>query len=345
MRNQGRYARTIASLAVASCALLAAAPPLHAQPGSAAPGGNDRVQSAAAEYDAGRRAFMEQKYEEAAVHFENAWHDAPRAEALRNAIRARREAKQLARAATLAMVGERVYGDDVTTMVVVRDTLNQTAPKLHKVTLACKPDCELAADGRAVTFENGKLFTFFLEPGPHDVVVTWSDDRSKQLKIVGKAGGSEVLSLDAPVVLPPPVVKPVVTPVTEDKPPPPVHEKPFGPVVFFVGAGLTAAGVAATIVSGVDAKNNPGEDAVRRDCAGQGESCPTYQQGRDAQLRTNVLLGATVGVGVLTGVIGFFFTQWSSPAHPNQPRAGRPSWSPSLAALPGGAHVGLAGAF
>ncbi len=325
-----------------ACALgpLAASAPAHAQ--APAPSG-DRVQSAAAEYDAGRRAFMEHKFEEAAVHFENAWHDAPRAEALRNAIRARKEAKQFARAATLAAMGERVYADDATTMVVVQQTLSESAAKLHKVTLACSPECGIAADGRAVTVEDGKRLTFFLDPGPHDVLVTWSDDRSKAIKITGNAGGSEELSFEAPPVPPPPPT-PIVVPIAPEKPAP-VHEKPLGPVVFFIGAGLTAAGLAGTIVSGLDAKNNPGEEAVRRDCVGLGESCPTYQQGRDAQLRTNILLGATVGVGVLTGVVGLFFTQWSSPTTQNKPRNGRLTWSPSVAAVPGGAHVGLAGSF
>jgi hypothetical protein len=32
-----------------------------------------------------------------------------------------------------------------------------------------------------------------------------------------------------------------------------------------------------------------------------------------SQTRTNVILGATIGVGVATAVIGIFFTQWSSP--------------------------------
>ena len=338
-------ARHLALVLACILAPLARSTPARAQ-APAPSAGSDRVQSAAAEYDAGRRAFMEQKFEEAAVHFENAWHDAPRAEALRNAIRARKEAKQFARAATLAAMGERVYADDVTTMVVVHDTLSESAPKLHKVTLACNPDCGIAADGRAVSVENGTRLTFFLDPGPHDVLVTWSDDRSKAIKVTGKAGGVEELSLDAPP-LPPPPVKPIVVLIAPEKPPP-VHEKPLGPVVFFIGAGLTVAGVAGTIVSGLDAQNNPGEDAVRRDCVGLGESCPTYQRGRDAQLRTNILLGATAGVGILTGVVGLFFTQWSSPrsrAGANQPGTGRPTWSPSVAAEPGGAHVGLAGAF
>jgi hypothetical protein len=83
-------------------------------------------------------------------------------------------------------------------------------------------------------------------------------------------------------------------------------------VPFFIGAGLTAVGIGGTIFSGLDAQNNPGVDAVKRDCVGLGTSCPTYQKGRDAQLRTNIILGVTGGVAVATAVIGVFFTQWSS---------------------------------
>jgi hypothetical protein len=88
-----------------------------------------------------------------------------------------------------------------------------------------------------------------------------------------------------------------------------------------VGVGLTAVAGGLTIASGIDTLHNPGEDAVRRECAGQTESCPAYQKGRDAQLRTNVLIGVTAGVGVVTGVIGLFLTQWTKPA-PVRPVAG-----------------------
>ena len=51
---------------------------------------------------------------------------------------------------------------------------------------------------------------------------------------------------------------------------------------------------------------------MRRECVGQGEACPLYQQGQDAETRTNVLLGVTIGAAVFTGVVGLLFTQWSS---------------------------------
>jgi hypothetical protein len=327
------------------------APAAPAQPSPAAPApgaarpSSDRVQTAAAEYDAGRRAFMEQKFEEAAVHFENAWHDAPRAAALRNAIRSRMDAKQLARAATLAELGERLYPDDAATMALVRSTLDAAAPKLHKITLGCEPECGVAVDGRAVTLENGKRFTFFVDPGPHEVLASWSEGRSKRLPITGEAGTSEEVSVVAPPLPPRP------PPVVAGRPRPYVRPKPLGPAVFFIGAGLTAAGIAATLVSGADARENPGVDTVRRDCVGLGESCPTYQKGREAQLRTNVLLGGTIGFGVVTAVLGLFFTQWSSPQQQGKaapapwasPGAGGASARMTFGAWPGGAHVGVAG--
>jgi hypothetical protein len=79
--------------------------------------------------------------------------------------------------------------------------------------------------------------------------------------------------------------------------------------------------VGVTIWSGLDAEKNPGTAAVRTDCVGQGTSCPQYQQGLDAQRRTNILLAATGGVAVVTAVIGLFLTQWSREGGPTN-RAG-----------------------
>ena len=136
--------------------------------------------------------------------------------------------------------------------------------------------------------------------------------RSTGKKIDATKGGKDALAFEAP---PLPVDKPPPPP-----PPPPKDEhprqeakseKPFGPLVFFIGAGLTVVAGGLTVWSGIDTQNSPGTDAVRRDCAGKDTSCPTYQEGKDKELRTNVLIGATIGLGVITGVVGLFFTQWS----------------------------------
>ena len=300
--------RSVAALSFVSVLVVAGDAFAQSSSPPGAPGA-DRIRSAAAEYDAGRRAFTDAKFEEAAIHFENAYHDAPRAEALRNAIRARKEAKQLARAATLAALAESRYADDASTMVLVHETLTESAPKLHKVTLVCSPACGVTADGRAVALDDAPKLAFYLSPGAHDLVVSWPGDRLKAAKVNAVAGGEEQLNIDAPPI----ALTAVVGPVGYAEPPPVApKDKPLGPVIFFIGAGLTLVGGGATIVSGIDAKNNPGVDAVKRDCAGMGETCATYQKGRDAQFRTNVILGATIGAGVLTAVVGTFFTQWSS---------------------------------
>jgi hypothetical protein len=112
--------------------------------------------------------------------------------------------------------------------------------------------------------------------------------------------------------------------------------KPLRPFVFAVGAGLTAAGITATILSGIDTRNDPGPDQVRRECVGLGDSCPAYQRGLDSQLRTNLLLAGTVAVGLATGVVGLFLTDWSS-----RPR--KAAVRPAIGVLSGGAHLGLTG--
>jgi hypothetical protein len=304
----------------------------------------ERLRSAADEYDKGRRFYQAGDYEQAAVHFENAYSDAPRAEPLRNAIRSRRLAKQLARAATLASLAASKYEGDATTMSLVQEVLAEASPKLHLATIHCKPECSVAVDGRVVSLSDATDVKVHLDPGAHTIVVSWPGDRTKQSKVDATAGGKN----DIPFEAPPPKAAASGDSAAESSP------KPLPPVVFFVGSGLTAVGLVATIVSGIDAANNPGTDAVRRDCVGQGESCPTYQQGKDAEARTNVLLGLTAGVALATAVVGVFFTQWDPvptrkgerPPRP-LPNAGPrgPELSPQIGVDAQGGSLGVSGRF
>ncbi len=290
----------LAGLAAVSAPRLATADDAPSPPSA------ERLRSAASEYDAGRRAFGEKDYEGAATHFENAFHDAANASALRSAIRARKKAGQLARAATLAATAADLYPKDKPTVAVVQEVLKEAQKKLHHVTLHCTPDCGVAADGRAISAHDGPDAVFFLDPGSHEVVVGWSSDRNKTSTIAAVAGGEDALTFEAPPI--PVKVEPVVV---APPPPPPASGKPLSPFIFYTGAGVTVVLGAVTIWSGVDAENNPGAAAVRRDCVGLGTSCPEYQQGLSAQLRTNALIGTTVVLAAATGAVGIFFTNWS----------------------------------
>jgi len=299
-----------------------------------APPSAEHIKSAAAEYDAGRRAFTDGKFEDAAIHFENAYHDAPAAQALRFAIRARKQANQLARAATLAIIAQQNYADDEPTQQAVKEVLAEATPKLFKMSVSCDVECAVAADGRVVSLEDAKRFSFFLQPGPHNISVSWPGDRTKSLDVKAREGQALEQSFVAP---PMPVANNNNaigggggTTLTEQP-----ANKPFGPAVFITLLSLTAVSGGILIWSGIDTLNNPGPDYVKANCVGQGEQCPAYQQGVASQTRTNVLIGVTGGLGLLT-FVSVFLTQWS---HPHK-EAG-----PKVEAMIGLGTVGLAGRF
>jgi hypothetical protein len=292
----------------------------------------ERLKSAAEEYDRGRRAFLADDFDGAAVHFESAYRDAPRAETLRLAIRARRKAKQLARAASLAAVAAEHYPNDAPTAQLAKETLDEAGPQLHEYLFECSAECGITADGRVISQSDGTRHRLFLEPGGHELGVSFKQGGSIARHIEAKKGGKETLAFEPPpVVKPPPVTGPGtgVPPSTGE-----TSTKPLPPVVFFVGAGVTVLLGGATILSGIDAKNNPGVDAVRRACAGKDTSCPEYQDGKSAETRTNVLLGVTIGAAVITGVVGLVLTQWAS----SPVKVG-------AAPLPGGGTIGAIGHF
>jgi hypothetical protein len=333
---------------LAACAVLAGG--LASHPARAdEPPSAERLKAAAEEYDRGRRAFLADDFEGAAVHFENAFRDAPRAETLRLAIRARRKAKQLARAATLAAVAAQRYPNDTPTAQLVKETLDEARPQLGEYLIECASDCSIAADGRVASQSDTQKHRIFLDPGSHELGVSFKVGGSVAKHIDAKRGITENLVFETP---PPPPVKVVPEPGGGNggeggggggAVPPPPTPKPLGPVVFFTAAGLTLALTGATVVSGIDAKNNPGVDAVRRACAGKDTSCPEYQSGKSAEVRTNILLGVTLGAAAVTGVIGLFFTQWSRPtsataAQTVEVRLG-------AAPLPGGGSLGALGRF
>jgi hypothetical protein len=280
----------------------------------------ERIKAAAEEFDRGRRAFLAKEFEQAGGHFESAYRDAPRAETLRLAIRARKEAKQLGRAATLAAVAEERYGSDAGTAQLARQVLDEAKPLLHEYAVTCSADCSVTADGRVVSQADAKKQRIFLEPGSHQLGIGFAQG-SLAKRVESTRGGKDALAFEPPAA-PPPVTPPPVTPKppvdarAADEAPP--STKPLSPVVFFVAAGVTVALGGATIVSGIDTQNNPGVDAVRRACAGKDESCPTYQDGLDSQLRTNLLLVGTGGAALVTGILGIFFTDWGGGRKPSR---------------------------
>jgi hypothetical protein len=246
-----------------------------------------------------------------------------------------------------------MYPADEQTKKVANEVIAEAKPKVFEIELSCAEECGVVADLKIVTIARATHVRFFLEPGPHDLVVSFGGDRAKELKVEATPGGNKSLTVEPPPVQP---VKPVEPPPEVEAPPEapratpsgvvtvqtapparrvaPTRQKPLGPVVFATLGGLSLVAGGLTIASGIDASNDPGPDAVRQSCVGFGEACPEYQRGRDKQLRTNVALAVTGVLAVSTAAVGIFFTRWSG----SKAR-------PSVGLAPGGGEISIQGSF
>jgi hypothetical protein len=278
------------------------------------------IKAAAEEFDQGKRAYVDKEWVRAAEHFEAADRRAPAEVALELAMKSRQNAGQMDRAASLAALVLDRYATNVKLTRAAEGVLSKAEKVLQRVRVRCEPACDLVVGTKLVHGGRAELRTVYLDPGEHEVRAGWSEGRSESETVKAKKGGVTELSFTAPAPqsaaalasepdTPPPAPEPTVQPVTQDKPPP--SEAGLPPAVFFVGAGLTLVAAGVTTWSGIDTMNNPGEDRVREECAGQGTGCDLYQEGLDKERRTNILIGVTAGLGVATGVVGAFFTNWS----------------------------------
>lgn len=310
LRARARVALALTFLAFAAVPSVASA----AGPDAA------QVRLASDEFDAGARAFKDKDFASAASHFEAADDAAPSAKALRLAIRARIEAGQASRAATLAALALTRYPSDAETKTLAEEVIKKNAGTLHELEVSCITPCILAVGTRAIHGEPTTRWTVYLDPGKTSVSASFGGKLgSADGSVEAVVGGRTVMRLEPAEAAAP------AKPDTTDAPPKKAPEEPkpddgasistegsgLPPWVFIVGAVATVGAGGATVWSGLDTQNNPGVDAVREACAGQGTDCPEYQDGVSRQNRTNMLIAATAGLGAATLVIGAFFTNWS----------------------------------
>jgi hypothetical protein len=299
----------------------------------------DAVQKAASEFDEGKRHYRDGRFESAAEHFEAADAAVPSPRALRMAMRCRDQAGHKARAATLAAQALARYPDDRETRELANPILAKHAPGLHRLDVSCTKPCSVALGAEVVPGVARDSWVVYVDPGEVTVSASFAGGAGAEEQVLNaRAGGKNALSFMPRPKAGAPAAAPAHAPVPDgpDEPPPPVDERSWieHPAVFGVLAGGTAVLGGVTIWSGIDTLNNPGADKVREECRGQGTDCPEYKEGRQKQLRTNILIGATAGLAATTLLIGVLVTEWTEPA----PAA---AFSP----LPGGGIVELGGKF
>jgi hypothetical protein len=290
-----------------------------------------KLRAAADSFEAGAKSYKDGKHEEAAAHFEAADAAVPSSKALRFAIRARAEAGQASRAATLAALALERYSDDAETKKLATETIEKLGPGLHRAEVSCASPCLLAVGTRIVPGEANTRWVVYLDPGSQSLGASFGKVAAPEQTIDAAAGGSSEVRF-APKKKkadpePPPSGggMPVGTDTPDDQPegPPKDDDWRIHPAPFVVGIIATAGLGGTTIWSGIDTMNNPGADAVREECRGQGEDCELYQEGQSKELRTNALIGATAGVAAVTVVLAIV-TDWDGDPDPEKAAINEP---------------------
>lgn len=312
-----------------------------------------QIRAAAEAFDLGREAYQREDYVKAAEQFERADSQAPSATALEYAMRAREKASQLDRAATLAAVATDRHPNESNLLKLAKGLLDRARRDLHEVRVRCDEPCELAVGGKIVHGGPSLSRALFIPPGTATLRAGFGGERSVSRDIKAARGTSSEAAFEPPEPVAAPVPE-APAPVVVSSPPEPPRPAPSGlpPSVFWIGAGLTLAATGATVWSGLDTLENPGEELVRNECLKDDTSCALYQDGLDRQRRTNVLIGVSAALGVGTIVVGTFFTDWSGGAESaqgkSQPakrrRVGRIQWEP-LVQVGEGALLGARGRF
>jgi hypothetical protein len=270
------------------------------------------VASAARAFADGQAAQLEGDFDHAAQSFELAYSIAPSKEALRSAVRTRQLAGQLARAAMLAEVLRSQYAGDATSVKLANDVIAEARPKLGRITVACTARCTLAVGGKALSTAAAGSHVIYVPGGRQTIEATFDDARSTAREVTAVLGEDVEIHLEPPAVKPPDATakpkpideKPVALPRRA-----PQRAKGLPPAITYLGAIATVGLLAAGTWSGMD--TNKAHDAYVAN--------PTHEAfvaGESKQLRTNLLFGGAIGVGVGTIAIAVLWTRWSSQEAP-----------------------------
>ena len=272
-------------------------------------------QAAAAAFDRGTTAYLQEDFATAARWFEMANDLAPASGALMQAIIAHRRAGNELRAATLALRLIARFPDDGAMVEHAQAVIDDLGEQFFRVDVACDAECAVEVDGMLSSHTS-----FYLSPGEDHTVAATFDTGTEQQTLQGEAGEVRAIAFEAPagatrVEHPAEHGDPIQPrgPVTGplDRDPAPSDEGSGGiSPAFFVTALVLTAGAGATLAwSGIDtlnARDEYEETAMSGDLALAREM---YDDGQALELRTNLLIGVTGGLAALT-LLFALLTDW-----------------------------------
>jgi len=290
------------------------------------------VAAAAEAFAMGQRAELAKDHARAAEFYELADSLAPSPHAVRSAAKNWLLADEPARAATQAASLTRRYPDDKENEALSEEILAKTKPMLVELVIKCDRPCVLSSDKAAVTVERALSHDVYVTPGPHTLVASFASGQRAEEIVEGRAGESVDVAFSAPVdeAVSDPVGPRGEPKDTGPKKGPSKKLARLSPAYFAVGAVLTAGLGGVTLWSGLNVLSQ--NDEYKDDPTREG-----FEDGRRAELRTNVLVVSTVAVGAATVVLGVF-TDWKRNRGNRRARINPSSrfvWSPG----PGGVRV------
>jgi len=271
------------------------------------------VAGAASAYSRGQQADLSGDHSTAAELYELANSLAPSQEALRSALRARRNAGQLTIAAGHAETLLELYPEDEKSAEIAKAVLEEAKAKLVRYVIECEPKaCNVVVDGAAVTTVTKEEHVIYLEPGDHEVSGSFGSAQSSPQKTSGEAGEDKSLTFKAPAESSRPRAfargSGQLDAMSDMGPR--ASSGGLSPVFFVAGAVVTAGLAAASVWSGMDTLSAHDDyQAERTSQTDLQRGKQEYQEGRDKQLRTNILIGAAAGAAVITGILAIV-TDW-----------------------------------
>jgi hypothetical protein len=266
---------------------------------------DDRRQ-AAKDFAEGDRSFAQGDYQHAAEAYDRAYKRVPHHDVLWNEARAWHRARELARAANTYARYLREAPAGARDRNSAQKALGELSTRLALLEIHAEGLTAVVVDGQAVDGQS-----VYVTPGDHVVEGRTGDGKAVRQTPDVHAGDDVSVALVAPPEAPAPAPAPVPAP-------PPPSSRTWSPLVVIGGGAATAVLAGLTVWSGLDtlsAKNAFAQDPTRADL---------LDSGRQKETRTNVLLAATAGVGVLTGVAAAFFVEWH-PQVRTDPKDQRPA--------------------
>ena len=283
MKARAAFTISIAALALA-----------YTTPAGAQTTRDDEARTA---YDAGAASYEAKDFTRAAVLFAHADDLAPNPLVLKLALAAATQAGEPILGMTLVLRAE-ARAVDGSVADVARKARGSFEGRVGIVRIAClaRGTCH-ARVGEARAGDGESLVVL---PGEVDVAF---EGNASRVRVVAVAGGVVRVTEPAPT---PVAAAPLERSVPRALAPSPPSHGGLAPGFFWGGLVLSAALGGATIASAVDtgAKHDGYIAGPRLSDA--------RDQGIAAQTRTNVLLGGTIAVAVVTAVVGVFFTRWQS---------------------------------